>query len=145
MQTWEYLRLVFHYAKDEYRLRYVNGKEMSNWENSPAINEQYAKFGNEGWELVSEDRNVSINGWDIINSYLDKDFDTNDMGKRYKGIQGFFDWVRDAGKNNWDIAAVAPDAVAGGSNRYFGGFTYMLKRPKYLYAIYAVFKRPKSG
>lgn len=52
MQKWEYL-FVSADQSDGYRVRYVNGKELPEWERGDTIYDFANKMGEEGWELVS--------------------------------------------------------------------------------------------
>ena len=52
MQRWEYL-FVSAEQSDEYRVRYINGKELPAWERGDDIYTFANKMGDEGWELVS--------------------------------------------------------------------------------------------
>jgi hypothetical protein len=52
MQKWEYLFVSAEQSED-YVVRYVNGKELLNWERGDDIYTFANKIGEEGWELVS--------------------------------------------------------------------------------------------
>ena len=52
MQKWEYLFVVANWENDNWRIRYINGKEVANWKNGNTIYDYSNKIGDEGWELV---------------------------------------------------------------------------------------------
>ena len=53
MTKWEYLFVVGEFVKTEWVARYLNDKEMTNWESGPSIYQTCNKLGEEGWEMVN--------------------------------------------------------------------------------------------
>ena len=47
-QNWDYLHLVC----EEGRPRYINGKEIPNWQQGPTISDAVNHLFGKGWELV---------------------------------------------------------------------------------------------
>ena len=64
MPHWEYL-FVSAEQSDDYRVRYINGKEMPEWERGDDIYTFANKMGDEGWELVSAPYTSSGLNWAI--------------------------------------------------------------------------------
>ena len=62
MQKWEYL-FVSAEQSDEYRVRYINGKEVPDWKVGDNIYDFANKLGEEGWELVSAPYTASAPNW----------------------------------------------------------------------------------
>ena len=52
MQTWEYLHVWANVAGNRWRPHEVNGSELPNWRDGPAVGEYLNRVGAEGWELV---------------------------------------------------------------------------------------------
>jgi len=50
---WEYLVLVSQLSGERVRPRFVNGKELENWDEGPGLPEYLNQLGDEGWELAS--------------------------------------------------------------------------------------------
>lgn len=50
MQKWEYLHIVC----EQGHLRYVNGKEIPNWQQGPTLWEAVHHLFQKGWELVDD-------------------------------------------------------------------------------------------
>lgn len=53
MDKWEYLIVVPQLAGETVRPRFVNGKELEDWEEGPSLAGYLNEQGAEGWELVS--------------------------------------------------------------------------------------------
>lgn len=49
---WEYREVIFRDYRG-WRVRYIDGREQSNWKHGPTLLEYLAQAGKEGWELVS--------------------------------------------------------------------------------------------
>lgn len=49
---WEYREVIVRDYRG-WRVRSVNGRELSNWKSGPTLNEYLETAGREGWELVS--------------------------------------------------------------------------------------------
>ncbi|MCB0052599.1 MAG: hypothetical protein KDE24_23995 [Caldilinea sp.] len=49
---WEYREVVFRDYRG-WRVRSVNGRELSNWKGSTSLTDYLAQAGAEGWEMVS--------------------------------------------------------------------------------------------
>jgi hypothetical protein len=64
MQKWEYLFVSAEQSRD-YVVRYINGKELPNWEKGDTIYTFANKMGGEGWELVSAPYTSSGLDWAV--------------------------------------------------------------------------------
>jgi hypothetical protein len=53
MQTWEYCFITCKELGGSWKPRYINGKEVKNWQNSEDIYAYSNRLGEIGWELVS--------------------------------------------------------------------------------------------
>ncbi len=53
MTKWEYLFVVGEFASHEWVARYINEKELTNWELGPSIYQTCNQLGEEGWEMVN--------------------------------------------------------------------------------------------
>ncbi|MFN3335230.1 MAG: hypothetical protein ACK47M_22265 [Caldilinea sp.] len=49
---WEYREVIVRDYRG-WRVRFVDGRERSNWKNGPTLREYLEQVGKEGWELVS--------------------------------------------------------------------------------------------
>lgn len=49
---WEYCEVIVRDYRG-WRVRYVDGRERSDWKNGPTLREYLEQVGKEGWELVS--------------------------------------------------------------------------------------------
>ncbi len=49
---WEYREVIVRDYRG-WRVRFVDGRERSNWKNGPTLREYLEQAGKEGWELVS--------------------------------------------------------------------------------------------
>jgi hypothetical protein len=64
MQTWEYLFASLDYHEGQWRVKFVNGDQVSRWE-SITVYDYVNKLGSEGWELVAAPFSIGSNeyGW----------------------------------------------------------------------------------
>jgi len=53
MKNWEYLFLTAEKTKGKWQPRFVNGKEIQDWDNGPNLYEYTNLLGGKGWELVT--------------------------------------------------------------------------------------------
>jgi hypothetical protein len=55
VQRWEYLYAVSEFSRKvrTFRIRYVNGEELRDWEAGPGTVRYLSQWGAEGWELTS--------------------------------------------------------------------------------------------
>jgi hypothetical protein len=53
MTKWEYLVVVPQLAGETIRPRFVDGKELEDWEEGPGLPEFLDQQGEQGWELAS--------------------------------------------------------------------------------------------
>jgi hypothetical protein len=60
-EQWEYL-LVSCQEYRGWRPRYVNGQELADWMQAPAIHDYVNQLGEEGWELTSASSGQSLYG-----------------------------------------------------------------------------------
>jgi hypothetical protein len=72
MQKWEYLYVEVEYSKtvEAYRVRYLNAKEVPDWENGPDNAIFLNQRGAEGWELVESSIVVTVGGGPNTNSRI---------------------------------------------------------------------------
>ena len=71
MQKWEYLHIVC----EEGRLRYVNGKEIPNWQQGPTLWEAAHHLFRKGWELVDNPLAPISSHWLAYQQWLDYQWD----------------------------------------------------------------------
>ena len=66
-QKWDYL----HIECEEGRLRYVNGKEIPNWQQGPTFWEAMRHLFRKGWELVDDPLAPTSDLWLAHQQWLD--------------------------------------------------------------------------
>jgi hypothetical protein len=68
MQKWEYTFVTLNPVGAVWKPRFVNGKELSNWEGGATVYEFSNKMGNEGWELVAAPFTIGSNeyAWRLV-------------------------------------------------------------------------------
>ena len=53
MQKWEYRFVSAELGNSDWRVRFIDGKEVANWKTTTTLYDYANKIGDEGWELVS--------------------------------------------------------------------------------------------
>ena len=49
---WEYLIISFH-EQNGWHARFVNGRELENWQRGPQLHDVLDQLGEDGWELIN--------------------------------------------------------------------------------------------
>ena len=49
---WEYLIVSFH-EQNGWHARFVNGRELDNWQHGPQLHDVLDQLGGDGWELIN--------------------------------------------------------------------------------------------
>ena len=50
--NWEYLIVSFH-EQNGWHARFVNGRELENWQRGPQLHDVLDQLGEDGWELIN--------------------------------------------------------------------------------------------
>jgi hypothetical protein len=50
--SWEYLIISFH-EQNGWHARFVNGRELENWQHGPQLHDVLDQLGADGWELIN--------------------------------------------------------------------------------------------
>jgi len=50
--SWEYLIVSFH-EQNGWHARFVNGRELENWQRGPQLHDVLDQLGGDGWELIN--------------------------------------------------------------------------------------------
>ena len=142
MQKWEYLTIVAKQSQDFwFRPTWINNQEIKDWEKGSLLVDYINKLGDEGWELVSEYMDTFLAEWHYRDIFADSDwrsFSTDD-GKKYKGLEGYMQYINEMGKAGWELTTTAVQTSSGG----FPGPWLLLFKLNYSKVTRLRFKRPK--
>ena len=58
---WEYLILSFH-EQNGWHARFVNGRELENWQRGPQLHDVLDQLGADGWELINVVKSEALYG-----------------------------------------------------------------------------------
>ena len=143
MQKWEYLFVIAKAAPDlEVRPTRINGQKIADWEKGPLLYDYINKLGDEGWELVSEYMDTFSAEWHYREVFADSNWSafTTDDGKKYKGLEGYMQYINEMGKIGWELTTTAVQTSSHG----FPGPWLLLFKSNYSRITRLRFKRPKS-
>jgi len=58
---WEYLIVSFH-EQNGWHARFVNGRELENWQRGPQLHDVLDQLGADGWELINVVKSEALYG-----------------------------------------------------------------------------------
>ena len=58
---WEYLIVSFH-EQNGWHARFVNGRELENWQRGPQLHDVLDQLGGDGWELINVVKSEALYG-----------------------------------------------------------------------------------
>jgi hypothetical protein len=58
---WEYLIISFH-EQNGWHARFVNGRELENWQRGPQLHDVLDQLGEDGWELINVVKSEALYG-----------------------------------------------------------------------------------
>jgi len=68
--NWEYLIVSFH-EQNGWHARFVNGREMENWQRGPQLHDVLDQLGGDGWELINVVKSEPLYGtMDRLQAYF---------------------------------------------------------------------------
>jgi hypothetical protein len=68
--SWEYLIVSFH-EQNGWHARFVNGREMENWQRGPQLHDVLDQLGGDGWELINVVKSEPLYGtMDRLQAYF---------------------------------------------------------------------------
>ena len=59
--SWEYLIVSFH-EQNGWHARFVNGRELENWQHGPQLHDVLDQLGADGWELINVVKSDALYG-----------------------------------------------------------------------------------
>ena len=59
--NWEYLIVSFH-EQNGWHARFVNGRELENWQRGPQLHDVLDQLGEDGWELINVVKSDALYG-----------------------------------------------------------------------------------
>ncbi|HSQ04686.1 MAG TPA: DUF4177 domain-containing protein [Burkholderiales bacterium] len=59
--SWEYLIVSFH-EQNGWHARFVNGRELENWQRGPQLHDVLDQLGADGWELINVVKSEALYG-----------------------------------------------------------------------------------
>ena len=67
---WEYLIVSFH-EQNGWHARFVNGRELENWQRGPQLHDVLDQLGGDGWELINVVKSEPLYGtMDRLQAYF---------------------------------------------------------------------------
>ena len=58
---WEYLVVSFH-EQNGWHARFINGRELDNWQRGPQLHDVLDQLGEDGWELINVVKGEALYG-----------------------------------------------------------------------------------